>query len=600
LSRERSIAGRAFLLLLPVAVAGAASPPDAPPASFGAPASTADKTLAVRLEPFRYFAGPPPAGWTEASFDDRAWAGPSPGPFAPRLPLLPTAPPAPGSTPAKTGTGGVTSFDVVAGQPLLLRARFALPEVRRARVLELRVAYNDGFVAYVNGREVARRNVPSSSLPSIAHGPEVERVYVQVPSAGMPPLAADGNLLAVAIFPYSGRNAVVPLAPAASVALAAASGVRIVRGPYLGVLAEANGEARMNVIWETDLPAAGKVVVEAAAAARAARGVTGRAGATRQVVALGGLARGAAYRYRVEAEAAPDDTAASAPSRFETLPAPPAPLRFAVYGDMRYPGHEAHRTVIEALVREAPPLVINTGDLTDVGSEESNWQRYFDITAPLGAIAPVIPALGNHDAARRGAGALTTWQLFDMPRPSPPFFTSLDLGGVHFVVLDTNDGGDAQREWLAEDLARARRHRARAVFAFCHEPPWSHGLHGDSNRLIRDYAPLLAAGHVDVLFCGHDHLYERGVGKTPKGKLVYVVTGGGGAPLYNPRCQAATGPPPGDVPGPLPACPPTVAALTKTYHYLLVTVASDGIVLCPKRPDGSAVEPCVRLPPHRR
>jgi len=50
----------------------------------------------------------------------------------------------------------------------------------------------------------------------------------------------------------------------------------------------------------------------------------------------------------------------------------------------------------------------------------------------------------------------------------------------------------------------------------------------------------------------------------------------------------------------LPQCPPTVAALTKTFHYILVTVAKDGIEMCPKRPDGSAVEPCVKLPPHRR
>jgi hypothetical protein len=123
--------------------------------------------------------------------------------------------------------------------------------------------------------------------------------------------------------------------------------------------------------------------------------------------------------------------------------------------------------------------------------------------------------------------------------------------------------------------------------------------------MIRDYAPLLAAGHTDVLFCGHDHIYERGVGTTPKGKLVYVVTGGGGAPLYNPRCQPTAdgepiGPPVGDVPGPLPPCPPFVKVLTKTYHYLLVTVAADGIQLCPKRPDGTEVEACVRLPPHRR
>ena len=113
-------------------------------------------------------------------------------------------------------------------------------------------------------------------------------------------------------------------------------------------------------------------------------------------------------------------------------------------------------------MREAPPLVINTGDLTDVGSEESNWQRYFDITAPLGAIAPVIPVLGNHDAARGGAGALKTWELFGMPTPAPPFYTSFDLGGVHFVVLDTNDGGDARSATGCTTIWRARGATTRA------------------------------------------------------------------------------------------------------------------------------------------
>jgi hypothetical protein len=138
--------------------------------------------------------------------------------------------------------------------------------------------------------------------------------------------------------------------------------------------------------------------------------------ATRQLIAVDNLVRGVGYRYHVEVESAPGDTAASAPARFETLPAPPAPLRFAVYGDMRYPGHAAHRAVIEALAAEAPALVINTGDLTDEGSQESNWQRYFDVTAPLGAIAPVIPALGNHDTARRGEGRRSRGRCSGCPR----------------------------------------------------------------------------------------------------------------------------------------------------------------------------------------
>jgi predicted phosphodiesterase len=421
-------------------------------------------------------------------------------------------------------------------------------------------------------------------------------------------LAAIGNVLAVEVRPFPGRSALAPTAPAAAVDVAAATGVRLVRGPYLIAPSEGKHGTSVSLAWETDLPAAGAVTVTYRAdggAAEITKRFAAPAPALRQVVNLTDLPPGRRFRYRLDFEAARDDTASSGPHEFQTVPAAPRPLRFAVYGDMRYPGHDAHKTVVEALVREAPPLVFNTGDLTDMGSEESNWQRYFDITAPLGAIAPVVPALGNHDAARAGQGATRSWSLFGLPSAAPPGtppgWTSLDLGGVHFIVLDTNGmANPAQKEWLTEDLARARRHHARAIFAFCHEGPWSHGLHGNSSMMIRDYAPILAGGGVDVLFSGHDHTYERGTGVTPAGKLTYVVTGGGGAPLYNPSCRAASGPAPGGVPGPLPACPSSVAALTKAYHYIIVEVGPDGINLCPRRPDASPLEPCVKLPARRR
>jgi hypothetical protein len=218
----------------------------------------------------------------------------------------------------------------------------------------------------------------------------------------------------------------------------------------------------------------------------------------------------------------------------------------------------------------------------------------------VGGGAPVVPALGNHGADRRGAGSPIAWSLFGVPAKGPPGWTSFDLAGVHFVILSTNEmRNPAQRSWLREDLERARKHHPRAIFAFCHEGPWSHALHGGESIMAHEYAPLLAAAHVDVLFSGHDHIYERGVGITPEGKLTYVVSGGGGAPLYNPRCQAATGPLPVGVPGPLPSCPPSVQVLTNTYHYVMVEVSERAITLCPRHPDGSPVEACVELPARR-
>jgi hypothetical protein len=549
----------------------------------GSPASpAADKAIPVTVAGWRFFSGAAPGGWADPAFDDRGWGGPAPGPFVPDRPgLLPQdqAPP-------------VTHYQAARGQPLLLRARVTAAAPARVRVLELRVAYGDGFIAYLDGREVARRGMAPSGAAALApHGPEVERVAIPVPPPGLRP---GGDTIGLAIFAAPVRNSILPTVPAAIAEASAFSGVRITRGPYLNARADGPGGAAMTVRWQTDLPAAARLTV--ASPDGGAPRVLRAAATTDGSLTVGDLPHGRSYAYQLDVDAGRGDRAAAGPFSFETMPAAPEPVRFAVYGDTRYPGHDAHRAAVEALVKEAPPIVFDTGDLTDVGSEESNWQKYFEIVAPLGAIAPIVPAQGNHDGERRGTGGPVTAALFGM-RPTPPFWSSIDFGGVHFVLLSTNEMTNmAQRDWLRADLAAARRNHARAIFAFCHEGPWAHGLHGGSDLMARVYAPILAAAHVDLLFSGHDHIYERGVGTTPAGKLTYVVTGGGGAPLYDPSCRAASGPPPGDVPHPLRSCPASVAVLTKTYNYLMVEVTTSGITLCPKHPDGTPVEPCVHLP----
>ncbi|HVT09404.1 MAG TPA: metallophosphoesterase [Polyangia bacterium] len=563
--------------------------PAAPKPAGSVPAPGADaKAVPVTVGGWRFFSGPPPAGWANPAFDDKSWGGPAAGPFVPDRAGL-----SDGATPT-------IRYSMTRGQPLLLRGHVMAADPSRVRVLDLRVAYGDGFIAYLDGREVARRGMaPSGTAAVFPHGPEVERVSVEVPPGGLP---AAGSTVGLAIFAAPMRNMVVPLVPAAAVEIGAASGVRIVRGPYLNARADDAEGAGITIRWQTDRPASGKVTVARADGVGAPRVLDVPRPALAGTVTVGGLHHGRAYTYRVDLDAGDGDRAAAGPFEFQTMPAAPATVRFAVYGDMRYPGHAAHRMVVEGLVREAPPMVFNTGDLTDLGSEESNWQKYFEITAPLGAITPVVPALGNHDGERRGLGAAIAWELFGIPARNgatpPPGWTSLDYGGVHFVILSTNEMGNmAQRDWLKADLARARENHARAIFAFCHEGPWSHGIHGNSDLMGRVYAPLLAAAHADVLFSGHDHIYERGVGSTPSGKLNYVVTGGGGAPLYPTSCRAASGPPLVDTRATRP-CPSSVLALTQTYHYIMVEVAKSGITMCPRHPDGTPVEPCIHLPPH--
>jgi hypothetical protein len=589
-------------MLAAVLLAGGAAPPPAraadlpPPPSL--PPAAPGKVVAVQMAAVRFFAATaPPAGWMTPAFDDNGWGGPALGPFAPRAPVGTP----PGAFPANM------PYDLPPGGTLFLRRRFDVAAPAAARVLELRVPYADGFVAYLNGREIARRGLPSGPLadgarPSLPHGPEVESVYIPVGPATTGPLLPTGNRVAVEIR-ASGAAAAIPLvarAPAGDVAVTAAAGIRIVRGPYLVAPRETAGGAAVSVAWETDLPGTGRVVVEPAdgvpGAATTPRTFAAGSPALRQVVAVSGLARGHRYRYRLEvvAESDAEDRDQRGPFVFATAPDRAKTFRFAVYGDMRAPGHEAHRQVAARLAAEAPVVIFNTGDLVGEGNEESNWQRYFDITGPLGAVAPVVPALGNHDRARAGLGAAKTWGLFAMSPAGRPGWTSLDLSGVHFIILDAEQWHSAaQHDWLVGDLSRARAAHPRAIFAFLHEGPWAHGIHGGSAAVEAAFTPLLAAAGTDVLFVGHDHLYERGVGETAKGTLPYVVAGGGGAPLYDPSCRVGEGPAGA---APLPRCPASVAIVEKTYNYLIIEVGDHGVSLCARRPDGTPIEACVDYP----
>jgi acid phosphatase type 7 len=562
------------------------------------------------------------ANWNRPEFDDRtsaAWVV-APGP------VIPSRDGDPALAPLSSATTAVAIPS--AGGSLYFRMRFDVASVKAARSLELSVLYRDGFVAFLNGVEIARRNLPARSLsdageprPRLPHGADPEHIYLPVGGASWRLKPAE-NLLAVQIIPAVTRGAMDATAPAGQIAVAAFSRVRLVRGPYL----LGPSDDAISVAWDTDLPARGTLFFEKLtgrrrdgnqAGALAGRAVQAPLLQSHQLVRITGLEPGQRYRYRVEVEAARAGGQALAPHRgsvavrssdaeFDAAPTKQATARFVVYGDMRAPGHAAHAAIVAAIVRERPALVLNSGDLVATGSEESAWQRYFEITAPMGAMSAVVPALGNHEAYLKGAAK--SWSLFGLSSASATAgtgYTSLDWGGIHFVVLDTNNIDTAQRDWLVRDLAAARRGQARAIIALCHDGPWSHGIHGGSPIMEHEIAPLLVAGGVDVLFAGHDHLYERGTGIVGgRAGLPYVISGGGGAPLYNPACAPIT--PPGAQAGHstdegaatagLPACPAYVATIKKAHHYVEVEVDSTRILICPRAPDGVALEPCVSIP----
>ncbi|MEO6950644.1 MAG: metallophosphoesterase family protein [Polyangia bacterium] len=433
----------------------------------------------------------------------------------------------------------------------LLRWHFSTTSDTPRGLLTLRARYQHGFVAYLDGVEVARRRVAGGvdSLATDLHGPEWERI----PLIGVA-LSRGEHVLAVEAHPRTaGRE------PSFDAALEASDAPRITHGPYLLDV----GTTSARVAFETDAPTTATVRYDKG---RVANDVSGQ----RHVITLSGLRPSTSYDYRVQL----GDDAETARIPFHTEPLAGRPLRFVIYGDVRS-GHDTHAELVRSILHEDPDLAIMTGDLVDMGSDEGDWDRYFEIATPLLSSVPVYPAPGNHEYARGGRGQARFRALFDITGPS---WRSFEVAGVHFIALDSNQYRSAEQlAWLRHDLESAKH--SRAIVAYAHEGAYSSGLHGDNEIAKTQYAPLLEKAGATLYVGGHDHHYERG----RVGTLDYIVSGGGGAELRSQRCG---------LPGKK-SCPPRVKALFNQHNYIVVDVLPKLFRVCAKRPDGTPLEACV-------
>jgi 3',5'-cyclic AMP phosphodiesterase CpdA len=94
---------------------------------------------------------------------------------------------------------------------------------------------------------------------------------------------------------------------------------------------------------------------------------------------------------------------------------------------------------------------------------------------------------------------------------------------VRFIALDSDELDPAQIAWLTNQLKSAKEQWKVCYF---HHPLYSDGAtHGSDVDLRVVLEPLFVQYGVNVVFSGHDHIYER---ITPQKGIYYFVAGSAG------------------------------------------------------------------------
>jgi acid phosphatase type 7 len=346
--------------------------------------------------------------------------------------------------------------------------------------------------------------------------------------------------------------------------------VRIIEGPMLQQGSAADGETGVSLIWYTTrVLSPGDCQVTIAVGGQE-QTLPAEATGKRNRVRIDGLSPGSAYPYTIRLAGRK-----LTESVLRTNKPAGAPFSFIVFGDSGLGGREQYQLagkMVDSV--PLPDFMLHTGDLVYSRGARSRYKdRFFAPYRKLLAQVDFWPCLGNHDVSEPAFGQ-PYLDVFELPQNGPTGVPAerhywFDYASARVAVIDSNADEATMKErvapWLREVMTGSR---ATWKFVALHHPPYTAGGHQPNLSVQHALVPIFDEAGVDIVFCGHDHIYERtypmrGGARTPEG-VVYVVTGCGGGQLYDARPAAER-----------PAC----LSVVIDHHYSFTHVQINGQAL---------------------
>src|SRR6266511_1048601 len=177
---------------------------------------------------------------------------------------------------------------------------------------------------------------------------------------------------------------------------------------------------------------------------------------------------------------------------------------FAVIGDFGTASRQQLETaqmLVKTRERFPYTFVLRVGDNLYGGESPQDFLRKFQLPykALLEKNIPFYASLGNHDDPLQ-----RNYRYFNMGGER---YYSFSKGPVQFFALDSTYMSPEQIAWFDRELGKSD---APWKISYHHHPMYSSGKrHGAELDLRRVVEPLLIKHHVQVVFTGHEHFYER-------------------------------------------------------------------------------------------
>jgi len=261
-----------------------------------------------------------------------------------------------------------------------------------------------------------------------------------------------------------------------------------------------------------------------------------------------GLTSGTAYRYEILHTTSDGTEYRLFDGQAATVKPAGAPFTFTVFADSGT-GQRHQFRLAQVMNRYPTDFILHAGDLVYKKGKARDYRRkFFSPYRELISHIPFYPVLGNHDVATDNGQPFL--DIFSPPKNGPPSIQpgrcyTFDYGDARFVgidsTLDSETLATAVAPWLQETLADSS---ITWRFVYFHHPPWAGGKRPGNAKIRDTLVPAIEAAGVDIVFCGHNHLYERthpitGGEIAPSNGVIYIISGAGGKTLHDERTSDA-------------------------------------------------------------